>query len=655
MVAIVGEAGVGKSRLTYEFTHSHRVQDWLILEAVSVSYGKSTSYLPVIDLLKGYFQIGNRDDHREMRAKVLGRVLALDRWLEPLLPPLLSLLDMPVEDPSWQNLDPPQRRRLTLDAVKRLLLRESQDRPLLVVFEDLHWIDGETQALLDSLVESLGSARLLLLVNYRPDYEHRWGSKTAYSQVRLDTLLPESAAELLEALLGPDPGLVPLTQMLVKRGNPFFLEETVRTLVETGALAGERGAYRLTRQVEALQVPGTVQTILAARIDRLPPEEKQLLQAASVIGKQVPYALLAAIAEQPEASLGRGLAHLQEAEFLYETQLFPDLEFTFKHALTHDVAYAGLLGERRRDLHAAVAAAIERLYAGRLVEHVERLAHHARQGEVWDKAVRYLHQAGTKALLRSAHREAASYYEQALDALRRLPEHPDSIAESLDLRFDLRTALMPLGEFGRIRALLDEAETIAETVGDLRRLGRALNFKVIQFALFGDFGAAIEAGLRALVIGESQADVAVQIVAHGYLGQAYRDRGECREAVRHCEAALALIPEDLTAERFGTAAIQGSWVRSQLAMALGALGRFAEAFGPLREAMHIAEEAGHVYSILFPLLGLGMVKLDQGDFAGAVAPLERGLDLCQTREVPFLLDRFAWALGAAYHGTGRRR
>ena len=451
VVAIVGEAGVGKSRLTYEFTHSHRVQDWLILEASSVSYGKATSYLPVIDLLKGYFKIGDRDDHREMRAKVLGRVLGLDRALEPLLPPLLALLDVPVEDPAWQNLDPPQRRQRTLDAVKRLLLRESQVQPLLVVFEDLHWIDGETQALLDSLVESLGSARLLLLVNYRPEYEHRWGSKTAYSQLRLDSLPAESAAELLAALLGPDPGLAPLTQMLVKRGNPFFLEETVRTLVETGALAGERGAYRLTRPVEALQVPATVQTILAARIDRLPPEEKQLLQAASVIGKDVPYALLAAIAEQPEEALRRGLAHLQEAEFLYETQLFPDLEYTFKHALTHDVAYAGLLGERRRALHAAVVAAIERLHADRLVEHVERLAHHARQGEVWDKAVRYLRQAGTKVFLRSANREAATCFEQALDALRRLPEHPDAIAESLDLRFDLRNALAPARRAGTDR------------------------------------------------------------------------------------------------------------------------------------------------------------------------------------------------------------
>ena len=180
----------------------------------------------------------------------------------------------------------------------------------------------------------------------------------SYSQLRLDSLPAESAAELLAALLGPDPGLAPLTQMLVKRGNPFFLEETVRTLVETGALAGERGAYRLTRPVEALQVPATVQTILAARIDRLPAEGKQLLQAAAVIGKDLPYGLLAAIAEQPEEDLRRGLAHLQAAEFLHETQLFPDLEFTFKHALTHEVTYSGLLQELRRALHARVVQAI---------------------------------------------------------------------------------------------------------------------------------------------------------------------------------------------------------------------------------------------------------------------------------------------------------
>jgi class 3 adenylate cyclase len=261
VAAMVAEAGVGKSRLVYEFRHSHHLQNWLLLEGASVSHGKATSYLPVIDLLKGYFKIQDRDDLREIRDKMTAKLLTLDRVLEPTLPALMALLDVPVDDAAWRALDPGQRRQRTLDAVKRLLLREAREQPLLLIFEDLHWIDGETQALLDGLVESLGSARLLLLVNYRPEYQHAWGSRTSYGQIRLDALPAESAAELLDALLGDDPGLAPLKQLLVKRGNPFFLEETVRTLVETKALAGERGRYRLTQPVQAIQVPPTVAEI----------------------------------------------------------------------------------------------------------------------------------------------------------------------------------------------------------------------------------------------------------------------------------------------------------------------------------------------------------------------------------------------------------
>ena len=253
----------------------------------------------MIDLLKAYFRIGERDDHREMREKVTGKLLTLDRDLEPILPVLLSLLQVPVDDPTWTALDPLQRRQRTLDAVRHLLLREARAQPLLVVFEDLHWIDSESQALLDALVDSLPVARLLLLVNYRPEYQHGWGPKSYYTQLRLDALPEENAGELLRALLGDDPTLAPLSALLIgrTRGNPFFLEESVRTLVETRALTGERGAYRLTHPVETIQVPETVHAILAARIDRLPPADKQLLQSAAVVGTEVPLPLLQAVAE----------------------------------------------------------------------------------------------------------------------------------------------------------------------------------------------------------------------------------------------------------------------------------------------------------------------------------------------------------------------
>jgi class 3 adenylate cyclase len=247
IVAMVGEAGVGKSRLVYEFAHAHRTQGWLVLESASVSYGKATPYFPVLDLLRRYCHLEDGDDSRTMRAKVTGRVVTLDAALQEAIPALLGLLEALPDDSPFLKLDPPQRRQRTLDALKRVLLRESQVQPLVLVFEDLHWIDSETQALLDSLIESLPTARVLLLVNYRPEYQHGWGSKTYYTQLRLDPLPPASANALLQALLGDHPSLAPLTQLLTVRtqGNPFFLEESVRTLVETQVLVGARGAYRL--------------------------------------------------------------------------------------------------------------------------------------------------------------------------------------------------------------------------------------------------------------------------------------------------------------------------------------------------------------------------------------------------------------------------
>src|SRR5262249_55211324 len=319
VVAIVGEPGVGKSRLIYEFTHSDRSRGWLNLESGSVAYGKASAYFPVIDLLNAYFKIPDRHDHREIRERVTGKLLTLDRTLEATLPAFLSLLDVPVDDAQWQHLDPLQRRQQTLEAVKRLLLRESQVQPLLLVFEDLHWIDTESQAVLDSLIESLPTARVLLLINYRPEYQHRWGSKTYYRQLSIDPLPPQSAEALLRSVLGDDPKLAPLRRLLTERseGNPLFLAESVRTLVEIHAIAGEGGAYRLIRPVEAIQIPASIQAILAARIDRLTPLVKGLLQSAAVIGKDVPFALLQATAELSEGEFHSAVDHLRAAEFLY--------------------------------------------------------------------------------------------------------------------------------------------------------------------------------------------------------------------------------------------------------------------------------------------------------------------------------------------------
>jgi class 3 adenylate cyclase/tetratricopeptide (TPR) repeat protein len=646
VAAIVGEAGVGKSRLVYEFTHSHRLQGWLVLESASVSYGKATSYLPVIDLLKGYFKIQDRDDLREIREKVTGKVLTLDESLRPTLPPVLALLDAPVDDAEWQRLDPGQRRQRTLDAVRRLLL--------LLIFEDLHWIDGETQAFLDGFIEGLPTARLLLLVNYRPEYQHAWGGKTYYRQLRIDPLPPESAGELLDALLGTDIALGPLKRLLVERteANPLYLEESVRTLVETGILVGERGAYQLTRPTEHLTMPATVQAILAARIDRLAPETKRLLQAAAVVGKDVPVPLLLAIADAPEDAVRAELARLQAAEFLYELRLFPDLEYTFKHALTHEVAYQGLLRDQQRALHARITAAIERLAADRITEHAERLAHHALRGELWEKAVAYLRQGGLRAMARAAYREAVGHLEQALGALRHLPETRATTELRVDTHVDVRNALLPLGDWARMGEHLREAEALARRLGDQRRLARIATFMVIQCRGTGDYGEAVRFGQEALTIARPLGERAIEVVATSFLGVTHAARGEFGEATTLLERNAALAG-DLRSERFGAPAIQSAFSEASLADVLAQLGRFDEAIGRADAAVRTAEAADHPFTLSSGLSGLGRVLLRRGDLPRAIRVLERCLDLCRTWQFTVAISPIAAALGATYALAGR--
>jgi class 3 adenylate cyclase len=472
VIALVAEAGVGKSRLVFELAHSPDREEWLVMECAAVSYGKAMSYLPVVNLLKGYFEITEQDSQQTIGDKVKTKLLALHGALAPTLPALLALLDAPVNDPAWQSLDPAQRRQRLLDGVQHILLREVRKQPLLLVFEDMHWIDGETQAVLDSLVEGLGSASVLLLATYRPEYQHGWAGKTYYSQLRLDALAGESGGQLLDALLGDDSTLSSLKQLLANNGNPFFLEEIVRTLLETKGLEGSSGSYRLARPIATIQVPPTVQVMLASRIDRLSPEDKRLLQIAAVIGRRVPFSLLRAVADLPDEALRSGLDHLQAAEFVYETGLFPDLEHSFKHALTQEVAYGGMLQDRRRDLHARIVEAIETLHHNRLGEQIELPAHHAVQGELREKAVEYLRRAGQKAAARSANSDARAWFERALVVLEGLPKTKGTLEASFETRLELRHMLNRLSEARRALEHVREAEALVERLNDDYRRGR---------------------------------------------------------------------------------------------------------------------------------------------------------------------------------------
>jgi tetratricopeptide (TPR) repeat protein len=655
VVAIVGEAGVGKSRLVREFLNQQHAADWLVLESKSASYGQATPYLPVIELLRDYFRINVHHSAQFIRETVTRRILALDASLEDTIPPLLDLLDSLNDDNPFRSLDVVQRRQSTYQAVVRLLLSESRVRPVIAVFEDLHWNDSLSLGLLNELVVAAHDARLLLVVNFRPEYKDEWRNRPNYLQLRLDPLASGGLAEFLRALLGSDESLSTLKSFLVERtsGNPFFVEEIVRRLVDAAVLEGMRGSYRLARPFSSTEVPPTVQAVLAARIDALPVATKHLLEEAAVIGHHVPFRLLHAIRDLPEDELRGLLDHLQTGEFLYTTRLFPDLQYAFRHSLTHDVTYSGVLHERRREIHARVVNAMEKLYADRLGEQVERLADHAERGSIWDKALEYLQRSGDKAYALYANADAARFFERALTVLKKLPESPDNLRQAVDVRFGLRNALLPLGETDRIGRSLDELDPILACLGDRLRSARYAAFRCNHHFFMGQQRRAIEFGQRGVRLARECDDRILLGELLYRLAPSYYALGEYRQAIKLLEQSLEFTPDELRQDRYDLSVIPSVVSRMWLVFALVECGDFSAGMSQAKRALEIAECAEHPLSEVLGWLSIGLVLLRKGELEGAVSALERGLDLCDSWSYRLTRPRLASALAVAYARIGR--
>jgi predicted ATPase len=543
IVAAMGEPGVGKSRLFFEFK-SVAQNGCLILEAYSVSHGKASAYLPVLDLLKNYFEIMPEDDERKRREKVIGKVLALDRALEDALSYLFVLLDIQSDDDPLAQLDPQLRRRRTLEAIKRILARESLNQPLIVIFEDLHWIDTETQALLNLLVDGIATAPILLLVNYRPEYHHQWGNKTYYIQLRLDPLSKDGAGEMLTALAGDSVELAPLKRFVIERteGNPFFMEEMIQALFEQGVLVRNE-VVKLAKPLEQIRVPPTVQAILASRIDRLPAAEKELLQALAVLGREFSMSLIRRLVTVTDDELERMLSDLQLSEFIYEQPAPGDIQYTFKHALTQEVGYNSVLAERRRYLHERVGHAIEALFADRLEDHVTELAHHFQRSGNVPKAVEYLGLAVTRAAQQVAHTEAIGYCTRALELLRQLPEGTARDRQELDLQMALswssfvaRGPRAPESESALVRA-----RELGEQLRDNPRLMEALLALALTRYSRRDFVLVLELAKRVLDMAQQAQAPAMLAGAHWALGFVGFSTGQFPAAREHLEHAVELF------------------------------------------------------------------------------------------------------------------
>jgi tetratricopeptide (TPR) repeat protein len=454
---------------------------------------------------------------------------------------------------------------------------------------------------------------------------------------------------MLAALVGPDEALLPLKKLLADRarGNPFFLEESIRSFVESKTLVGAPGAYQMVGSPAAIQVPSTVQPLIAQRIDNLSTAHKQLLQAAAVIGLSAPASLIHSIVDMPEEMIRQGLSHLQSAEYLNETGLFPEPQYTFAHELTHEVAYESLLHERRRKLHARALEAIEQLHKDRIAEHFERLSHHAIRGAIWDKAVSYTYQAGVKAAAKSAHREAAARFTEALNAIQRLPQSDSVMEQSFDLRFNLRTSLSPLGEFQRSLELLHEAEAIATTLNDQARLARVFTFKALYFWSIGRQDLAIRASNEALGAAQSAGQTPVRVLAKLFAGRAQHARGDYAQAVELMEWVMTATEND-RANFFGMANLPSVSARTWLAWSLAERGEFELALTRGDEAVSIAESVDHLVSKIYAHMGVGIAQLRRGSLDLANTALEHAYKMSERADLRMARAMIAGYLGRAY-------
>ena len=647
IAAVVGEPGVGKSRFLYEMAQSPQVRDWRVLDTRAEAHARRTAFGPVIEMLRDYFHIGAPEDPATIQSRVAERVATLG--LSGCETPLLALLDVPVSEGGWDALDPSRRYQRTLDAVKRLLLRETHEQPLLLVFEDLHWVDAETQKLLDILVEDLADTRLLLVVSYRLEYQHDWAGKPYYRQFSLQPFSGPDAERLLDALLGDDPALAGPRRLLLERtaGNPFFLEESLAMLLETGTLTGERGLYRVVRSPSSLGIPATVQAVLAARIDRLAREDKRLLQAASVVGLDVPVPVLQATVDLDEDELRAGLLRLQAAEFLYEARRYPDPEFAFKHPLTHDVAYGSVLLERRQGLHARVLNALETVFADRLDERVAALCHHAVQGAVWEKAFVYGRRAGARAALRSASREAIARFEDALRAVERLPPTSENLERAMDLRFDLRNPRFVLGDIAGTVGVLGEIARLAERAGDAERLGRACAYLANAHFMLGNPEQGIELAKRATEIAIGRHNDTLLGVTTCHLGQLYYLKGQYLRTTELVTQGIAVLQSDSNprGNRLRTFRLVGECFN---ALALAQLGRFPEAIAAGRRCWEVARIQDTPFVDAMGHWGLAAPYVARGDAEGAVGWLEQARAACRATELRAILPWIGVELGLAY-------
>jgi class 3 adenylate cyclase/predicted ATPase len=606
VVGVVAHPGLGKSRLCFEFAERCRARGITVYEAHGVSHGKLIPFLPILELFRAFFRITDQDGSEAAREKIAGRMLLLDEGLKDALPLMFDFLEVPDLERPVPQMDPQARLRQLFGVVKRIAQARSKREPAVVLLEDLHWFDGGSEAVLEVLVDTAESNRTLIVVNFRPEYHAGWMQRSYYQQLPLLPLGNEAIAELLRDLLGPDSSVASLGSRIRERtgGVPFFIEEIVQSLAEAGSLEGKRGAYRLVQPVAELALPGTVQAVLAARVDRLEEREKKVLQTAAVIGRQFTEPILRRVVELPEADLARALDKLAAAEFIFERALYPQAEYIFKHALTQEVAYNSLLTDRRQTLHERTAEAIREQFGDRLEESWSELAHHYSHSRSTEKAIEYSKLAGERAVKGSANTEAISHLTTALELLESLPDSLERSRRELKLQIAVGVPLMATKGFGasEVGASYSRALELCRTVGETAEVFPVLFGLSVFYLIRAELRKGRELAAQLLDLAERVGDPACLLPAHLRLSTASFYLGEPTVSRAHSEQGIALYDP----ERHGSLAFVynqdlGVNCLGWAAITLWFLGYPGLALTRKDEALLLAGRIAHRFSQVFPL------------------------------------------------------
>jgi len=644
VIGLVGEAGVGKSRLALQFQNMLDPQRHTYLEGRCLHFGASMAYLPILDILKSYFAITERAKESTIKKQIEERLTPLGDGLSHLFSPFHELLSLGVGDEPYLKLEPRQRRERTFEALRDFFVSLSQEKPVILVVEDLHWVDKTSEDFLTYLIGFLANARILLIVLYRPDYTHPWTNRSYYSRLWLDELPVSARHELLESLLPDLPVAQPLRDFIIKKagGNPLFIEELTCALQERGYLNKGSDTYLLARQPGEIQVPDTVQGIIAARIDRLEEELKRIVQVASVIGREFSFSILDSITDA-QHDLKGGLQRLQALEFIYEESLFPELKYVFKHALVQDVAYNSLLIKRRRAIHERIGRAIETLYRERLEEFYEMLAYHYSISENSAQACKYLKLSGIKLTKSSALWEAFRFFCDAINLLNTQPATPESVKEQIEIRLLMSSPMLSLGFPEPSLEILQQGEKLCKDAGDTKCLVTLLSMIGLYYSVKGNPLLGVRYNEDCLRVAQQQQDIDLLAPVAFDLCSNYASRGEFLKVATVAPPVLAALE---SSGKLSDCFDRGYNVYTALsafyAFSVGYMGNFVDAKQIFEKGLATARKIENLYSMGLTETLYGYLHCHQGDGKGALGHFRESINYLERGQI-FVLLGLAWS------------